>query len=180
MAEDDSGRAPRRAPPAFQEYASDLLADERVREMSLAEVGLLALMRWSCWANRGDVPREPDRLARVLGKDQNEVQAAMTEAVRSFFEPTARTPSRLHCPELSDQRERMKERSAERASSGRRGASARWRKGKYMAEPTPAGMAKEKRRAELIGGKFPPKASPPSEGSPKLYPNEVSDDDIPF
>lgn len=120
----------RRAPPAFQEYAADMLADERVREMSLEEVGLLAALRWSCWANGGEVPREPERIARLLGKDVAEVQRAMTPAVMSFLEPTPRTPSRLHAPELTSQRKRMFARSVERSRSGKKGASARWQSAK--------------------------------------------------
>ena len=127
----DNARTPRRPPPAYQEYPTDLLANETVREMSLEELGLFAALRWSCWANN-DVPREPERLSRLLGKDLAEVQRAMTEAVMSFFEPTARTPSRLHAPELTNQRKRMFEKSAERSKSGRKGARSRWEKEKRV------------------------------------------------
>ena len=166
----DDARAPRRAPPAFQEYASDMLASEAVREMTLEELGLLAGMRWACWANGGDIPREPERIARLLGKDQAEVLRAMTPEVMAFFEQTARTPSRLHCPELTNQRKRLMEKSSKRTRIAKHAATSRWQKEKGDA-PSNAGSnaSLSREEPELIRGKVSP---------PGLRP--ITDDDIPF
>lgn len=155
----------RRAPPAYQEYAADLLATERVRDMSLAELGLLVGMRWACWANGGDIPREPERIARLLGKDPAEVKAAMTDAVLSFFGPCPRNPARLHDPELSRQRRHLLERAVQRTKIGKQGANARWRKGNGDASGNAGGNASLS-RAEL------------SRENGSIPPNP--DDDIPF
>ena len=166
----DDARAPRRAPPAYLAYASDMLATESVREMSLEEIGLLVGMRWLCWANSaGDIPREPDRIARLLGKDQAEVQRAMTPAVMAFFEQAARTPSRLHCPELTAQRKRMYERSLKRTRIAKLGASARWKKGNGDASSNASSNASLK-RTELTRRN--------GSSSPASF--RVDDDDIPF
>jgi hypothetical protein len=137
---------------------------EQIRMMSLEELGLLAAMRWSCWANQ-DVPRDAKSLAKLLGKDVVEVERALTAAVMSFFEPTARTPSRLHCPELTNQRARMSERHAERSKSGRRGATARWQT-KKSDGPANGSANGSLNRNELIG-----------KGG---FPSHEKDNDIPF
>ena len=98
-----------RRPPAFQEYGSDLLALERVKLMSLAERGLLATMRWHVWSN-DTLPADPKLLARLLGLETAEVEAALTERVRAFFQPARGDATRLVCPELAGQMARYMER----------------------------------------------------------------------
>lgn len=117
-----SSDAGRRRPPAYQEYGSDLLSIEAVRLMSLAERGLLATMRWHVWAN-DSMPREPAALARVLGLDPGEVKDALTERVLRLFAPLPADATRLYCPELAAQMQRLRERALERAESGRRGGT---------------------------------------------------------
>jgi hypothetical protein len=75
-----------RRAPAFQEYASDLLSMEDIRLMSLGERGLLATMRWYCWAN-DTLPADPKLMARLLGLDEADVRGNLTEAVLNFFAP---------------------------------------------------------------------------------------------
>lgn len=72
-----SDPALKRRPPAFQEYASDLMGDERIREMTLERRGLFQDMRRHCWVN-GDIPREPERIARLIGADIDVVTAGPT------------------------------------------------------------------------------------------------------
>ena len=73
--------------PAFQEYASDLLANRSFRLMGLAERGLLWSMRVECWVN-GSIPSSPVDLAALLGKPIAEVEEALTIRVREFFAPS--------------------------------------------------------------------------------------------
>ena len=119
-----------------------MLGYECVRLMSLAERGLLATMRWYCWAN-DTIPSEPEALARVLGLDVPEVRAALSERVLGLFERSSDDPKRLHCPELSDQMKRLLERSASLAETGRRGgrATQRSRSADAQASATAHGQA---------------------------------------
>lgn len=72
-----------REPPAFQEYAADMLARREYRAMTLAERGLLYSLRLECWVNR-TAPADPAILAKVLGYSADEVRAALP-AVLAFF-----------------------------------------------------------------------------------------------
>jgi len=133
--------AQRRRAPAYQEYASDNISQESIRLASLRALGLAWQMRMHCWVN-GDVPRDPKPLAGLLGQDEQEIRDILPDVLglevrtqsdnlpRPMFEPTARTPSRLHCPELTEQRKQQFERHAERSTTGRRGAIKRWEKEK--------------------------------------------------
>src|SRR4030095_16024975 len=122
-----------RPPPAFQQYASDLLANESYRLMSLPERGLLETLRLQCWVS-GSVPKDCALLSRLTGIPADQIDKALTPGVLAFFEP--KSSERLVCPELVKQRGRMDEKRAERARSGEKGAKAKWRKEKRaMAEP---------------------------------------------
>lgn len=72
-----------REPPAFQEYASDMIARREYRAMSLAERGLLYSLRLECWTNR-TAPSDPAILAKVLGYSVEEIRAALP-TVLAFF-----------------------------------------------------------------------------------------------
>jgi hypothetical protein len=91
------------------EYGSDLLGLEGVKLMTLNERGLLATMRWHLWAN-DTLPADPQLMARLLGLEAAEVQAALTDRVMSFFSPVKGDSTRLICPELAAQMERLMER----------------------------------------------------------------------
>jgi hypothetical protein len=95
-----------RRPPGFMEYGSDLLTLERVKLMSLAERGLLATMRWYIWSN-DSLPADPKMMARLLGLEPEELRAALTDRVLSFFEAMKGDPTRLVCPELAAQMTRL-------------------------------------------------------------------------
>ena len=76
-----------RPPPAFQEYASDTLANIEFRLLSLPERGLRATMRLECWVNVY-VPANPQELAKI--KQQN-------LAHRWFVRAEAVCPSGYQC-----------------------------------------------------------------------------------
>ena len=61
-----------RPAPAFQEYASDLLAKREFRMMTLAERGLLMTMRLECWVNKS-VPSSKSELALMFGVSEQEM-----------------------------------------------------------------------------------------------------------
>lgn len=113
----------RRKAPAFQEYASDTLANERFRVLSLAERGLLWSMRLQCWTN-GAVPGDPTALARLLGADVTELKENLTGGVLAFFIESE--DGRLVDDELRSQREGYESRNAQQVEAGKLGAEARW------------------------------------------------------
>jgi uncharacterized protein YdaU (DUF1376 family) len=132
-----------RQPPAFQFYASDWLAREAVRLMSLEEFGLLCAMLAHAWVN-DSLPDNPDALARLIGHSPQSVAKSLTGFVLRFFQPDGH--GRLVCPELVEQKANLQERHEERSRSGKKGAQAKWRPqhrdlAELTAEPLRAPMA---------------------------------------
>lgn len=107
-----------RKPPAYQEYASELLANKNFRLMSLAERGLLYTLKLECWANV-TVPGEMSLLAKYLGITSNEISVAYTDRIKSFVEINE---DDLSIPELNDYRKYLNEIRAKQSSGGKNGA----------------------------------------------------------
>ena len=82
--------------PAYQEYASDVLANLNWRMMSFTERGIWDTLRKECWVN-GSIPSKPEKLARLLNKDLSEVNSSFTNLVKVSFSEKDGT---LTCPEL--------------------------------------------------------------------------------
>jgi len=104
--------------PAFQEYASGMMARVEYRTMSLAGRGLLYSLRLECWVNRG-VPNNPGTLARMLGFDQKEIESAIRE-VMPFF---SIENGSIVCPELDDYRAHLESVRAKKSEGGKLGAN---------------------------------------------------------
>lgn len=132
--------AKHRPAPAFQEYAADMLANEYIKEMMLPELGLLFLMRLTCWVS-GRVPSDPSRLAKRLAQPRDHVERCLTDSVLAFFESLPGHPGFLHAPELTNYRKLLNERHEERSRSGRRGANAKWRKARGSGNGSADGSA---------------------------------------
>lgn len=108
-----------REPPAYMEYAANMLANRKFRLMTAAERGVLHSMRLECWANR-TLPRDPGELARILGLAAVEVAAALPAAMVFFSDETGE----IRCPELDAYRaDREAVRNA-KSEGGKRGAEA--------------------------------------------------------
>lgn len=107
-----------RKPPAYQEYASELLANKNFRLMSLAERGLLYTLKLECWANV-TVPGEKGLLAKYLGITSDEISIAYTDRIQSFVEINE---DDLSIPELNDYRKHLNEIRAKQSSGGKNGA----------------------------------------------------------
>ena len=112
--------AQNREPPAYQEYAANMLAKFEYRQMSLAERGLMDTLRRECWVNRG-LPEAPATLAKILGCDQKEIEAALP-AVMPFFSVER---GLIVCPELDHYRNHLAEARERQAAGGRRSANKR-------------------------------------------------------
>jgi len=104
--------------PAYQEYASDMLADMEYRTMSVGERGLFYSMRLQCWVNKF-IPENAKDLARVLSLNLEEVEANLAFKVLKYFK--GNDDGMLFCPELEAYRQnQMIEREA-KSQGGRRG-----------------------------------------------------------
>ncbi len=110
--------AQNRPPPAFQEYAANLMARTDYRILTLVQRGLLMTLRLECWVNLR-MPSDPATLARVLGFGSDEVRDALP-AIMPFF---ASEGGQLTCPELDDYRDHLQTISDKKAEGGKRGAA---------------------------------------------------------
>lgn len=115
-----------RPPPAYLEYASDMLANMEYRMMSLSERGLLDTMKKECWVNR-QVPMSEGDLASYLRVDKSEIETCLTPRVLSFFVDRS---GFLICAELERYREELLERRQRMAAGGQKGGEATQKKHK--------------------------------------------------
>jgi len=107
--------AENRKPPAYQEYASTMLADISFRSMDLEERGLLYTLRLECWANES-LPSDIQTLSNVLGQD---IKPRHLKAIQAFFQIDE---SKVTSPELDDYRKHLEERREKQSRGGRKGA----------------------------------------------------------
>ena len=110
-----------RTPPAYQEYASDMLARIEYRTLTLPQRGLLYSMRMECWVNQY-LPESPDVLARILGFGAAEI-AAELPYVMPFF---AVEDGRIFSPELEAYREHLDERRKRQSDGAKATNQKRW------------------------------------------------------
>ena len=75
---------PKRPPPAYQEYASDMIARREWKELSFEAKGFLWAMRMEWWVN-GDFPSDTKRLAACLGATVETVDRLLPE-IKAFIE----------------------------------------------------------------------------------------------
>lgn len=113
--------AQNRTPPAYQEYASDMIARFDYRTLTLPQRGLLYSMRLECWVNQF-LPESPSVLARILGFDVNEV-AAELPCVMQFF---ACENGRIFAPDLEAYREHLDERHRRQSDAAKATNEKRW------------------------------------------------------
>ena len=107
--------AQNRKPPAYQEYASTILAHISFRLMNMEARGLLYTMRLECWANC-ELPSDTESLSAVLGKP---VTPDMLKAVDSFFDIDDK---QITSPELESYRAYLEERREKQSKGGKKGA----------------------------------------------------------
>lgn len=134
-----------RAAPAYQEYASDMLANRGYRLMSLEEKGLFDLLRRECWVN-GSTPSAPDKLALYLGLPIDQIQTSLTRTVLGFF---AIENGELISPELNAYRQVLKDRAERQAEGGSNGGKKTQSKIKAQLEGSLEGSVKVLSRDEL-------------------------------
>jgi hypothetical protein len=133
-----------RKPPAYQEYASTMLADISFRSMNMEARGLLYTMRLECWAN-GRMPSEIESLSTVLGKP---VTSDMLKAVASFF---AIDDKQITSPELENYRAYLDERREKQSKGGRKGAKITNTKCGGIAKAMPTTNHKQRTKTKVTG-----------------------------
>ena len=106
-----------RAAPAYQEYASDILANRSYRAMTLAERGLWDTIRKECWVN-GSVPSSKPELAKYLGIPQDMANELLTPNLMKWFKVLG---SDLSCPELDSYKLALEDRRQRLSDGGRNG-----------------------------------------------------------
>jgi hypothetical protein len=106
-----------RPAPAYQEYASDILANRSYRAMTLAERGLWDTIRKECWVN-GSVPSSKTELAKYLGLPPDKINELFTPNLMKWFKELG---SDLVCPELDAYRLVLEGRSQSMSIGGGNG-----------------------------------------------------------
>ena len=104
--------------PAFQCYASNIIADKRYRLMSPSERFVWVSVYLECWPNRA-VPADSVELAKYLGFPVEDVKAGLTKRVLSFF---SEVKGELICPELEEYRATLEVRNLKKSEGGKEGA----------------------------------------------------------
>jgi hypothetical protein len=107
----------KRKPPAYMEYASDILANQDWRMMSFAERGLWDTLRKECWHSE-KVPSNPKDLALLLSKPVEEISALLTDRVLKSFH---QHDGWLVCPELEDYRHKLDHVQQRMSEGGKKG-----------------------------------------------------------
>ena len=133
-----------RKPPAYQEYASTMLADISFRSMNMEARGLLYTMRLECWAN-GRMPSEIESLSTVLGKP---VTSEMLKAIDSFFDIDEK---HITSPELENYRAYLDERREKQSKGGKKGAKITNTKCGGIAKAMPTTNHKQRTKTKVTG-----------------------------
>lgn len=107
--------------PAFQFYPRDYLADENVAALTAAEEGLYWRAICYCWLE-GSIPKDPDRLAKVLGKECTLEQATN---VQRLFNGRSTNPQRLTHKRLELERCKQADRREKARQAGIKSGRAR-------------------------------------------------------
>ena len=140
----------KRPAPAYQEYASDILANRSYRAMSMAERGLWDTIRKECWVN-GSVPSSIPVLAKYLGIDANHLRELLSPTLISWFNLTNED---LTSPEIDAYRLKIELQRQGMSEGGRNGGRKSQENRRKKDQPTLEGRVKalsrdEKRREEL-------------------------------
>lgn len=136
-----------RSAPAFQEYASDMIARLDYRTLTLPQRGLLYSLRLELWVNQF-LPESSEMIGRILGYDPAEV-AAELPYVMPFL---ACENGRIFSPELEAYREHLNERHARQSDAAKLTNEKRWGSKPRASSEVQAGIAKRhaKRNGERV------------------------------
>lgn len=114
----------RRPAPAYQEFASDMLAKREFRLLGFPEKGLLWQMKLECWVNKS-LPSKKSEFAKMFSIDENAVEYLLTPNVLSFFHEI---DGSLFCTELEAYRENLEATKLALSEGGKKGGQATQKK----------------------------------------------------
>ncbi len=147
----------KRPPPAYFEYASDILSNLDYRLMRLDERGLWDTMRKECWVN-GFVPSNSQDLSVVLNLPVGIVELALTDRVLKFF---TQKDNALVSDELESYRAKVLL-QRELMSIGGAKVGQQTQRGNRQSKATLEGRVKGLNRDEMQRGEMRGKESPKS------------------
>ena len=124
-----------RKPPAFQCYASNLIADKYYRLMQPIERAIWASIYLECWVNE-KLPANPSDLSKWLGFSLKDVEEGLTKNVMNFFKIEN---GLIFCPELEDYRTELSIKRVKQSIGGKEGAKRKKEKALLSLEGTPIG-----------------------------------------
>jgi len=134
----------KRPAPAYQEYASDILANRSYRAMSMAERGLWDTIRKECWVN-GSVPSSVPVLAKYLGIDANHLRELLSPTLISWFNLTNED---ITSPEIDAYRLKIELQRQGMSEGGRNGGRKSQENRRKKDQPTIEGRVKPLSRDE--------------------------------
>lgn len=124
-----------RKPPAFQCYASNLIADKYYRLMQPIERAIWVSIYLECWVNE-KLPAKPSDLSKWLGISLKDVEEGLTENVMNFFKIEN---GLIFCPELEDYRTELSIKRVKQSSGGKEGAKRKKEKALLTLQGIPLG-----------------------------------------
>ena len=107
--------APKRKPPAYLEYASDMLGERNFQILSLQQKGLLYAMKLELWLNY-TLPTNLQNLAKILHEAEDEV-AQNLPAIMPFF---AIVDNEIISPELEMYRSKLNAKRNLQSAAGKK------------------------------------------------------------
>ena len=106
--------------PAFQFYASDYLADEKVQLMTLEQEGAYIRLLAYCW-REGTLPADPESLAKLCKGCSTDV----ITVVERLFQQDSNDPTRLVHKRLEEERAKQKAYHEQQSNAGKKSAENR-------------------------------------------------------
>jgi len=107
----------KKQPPAYQMYASDIIATKEYRMMSLEERGLFISLHLDTWVN-DEVPYDTKDLALFLKIPYEDVTRARSSYLDQFF---IQNGDYFQCPEHDAYKEMLEERRQKQSKGGKKG-----------------------------------------------------------
>lgn len=110
-----------RKPPAYQEYAGEILSSMKFRLMPLEGRGLWWTLRLECWQNIR-LPSSPEELSILLNVDDGVVRETLPTLIR-YGEFQEIEGGWLICPALEDYRKYLADRRQRQSEGGKAGSA---------------------------------------------------------
>lgn len=133
-------------PPAYQEYAANMLTNLHFRRLNLAQRGLLWTLRLELWANK-QLPSQEADLAAILGVSVSELRENLP-ILAPFL---ANKQGMMIAPDLDNYRAELDSKRARQSEGGKKGAD----------------TTNSRRAGSVTSGAGNPQTSPPSRSAPK-------------